>query len=147
MVSPRVIIAGFGIPGRYIAELLDYHGVPYSVIELNPSTIKRCTHVQMILGDVREESVLRQAGIEHAVLLAITVPVEETVLQAIAVARRVRPGLRIFARMNYTSSGLKAQSLGADQVITSEQLVANEFFRLIDNALPSFRDVEHLPAP
>jgi voltage-gated potassium channel Kch len=130
---PRIIIAGFGIPGRFIAELLDYHEVPYTVIETNAEVVHRCTTVRMIEGDVRDEKVLREAGIESADLLAITLPVESVVHQAIEVARRLRPDIRIAARVNYTSAGLTAQKLGADHVIVEVLLAAREFFRLIES--------------
>ena len=69
--DPHVIIAGFGIPGRFIAELLDFHEMPYSVIELNASIVERCTKVPIIFGDAREEAVLRAAGIEQATMMAM----------------------------------------------------------------------------
>jgi CPA2 family monovalent cation:H+ antiporter-2 len=130
--GPHVIIAGFGIPGRFIGELLDFHEMAYSVIELNASIVERCTTVPIIYGDAREEKVLREAGIEKATMLAITLPAEDVVHQIIQVARRMRPDLRIVARVNYTSAGLKAQQLGAQQVVIGEQLIAREFFRLFE---------------
>jgi voltage-gated potassium channel Kch len=130
--GPHVIIAGFGIPGRFIGELLDYHEIPYSVIEMNSSIVNRCTTVPMIYGDAREEKVLREAGIETATMLAITLPVEENVHQIIQTAKRIRPDLRIAARVNYTSAGLKAQQMGAEHVVIGEQLIAREFFRLFE---------------
>src|SRR3954463_14553563 len=119
--GPHVIIAGFGIPGRFIAELLDYHQIPYSVIELNASIVDRCTTVAMISGDAREEAVLRQAGIENATMLAITLPNEEVVHQIIQTARRMKPGLKITARVNYTSAGLKAQQTGGEDRVVGGQ--------------------------
>src|SRR4051812_1180686 len=130
--GPHVIIAGFGIPGRFIAELLDYHQIPYSVVEMNAAIVDRCTTVAMISGDAREEGVLRRAGIENATMLAITLPAEDVVHQIIQVARKIRPDLRITARVNYTSAGLKAQQLGAEHVVIGEQLIAREFFRLLE---------------
>src|SRR5258706_15701566 len=91
--EPHVIILGFGIPGRFIAELLDFHEMPYSVIELNASIVERCTKVPIIFGDAREESVLRQAGIENATMMAITVPAGEGGHQIIQVAKRMRTDL------------------------------------------------------
>src|SRR5882762_5598654 len=139
--GPHVIIAGFGIPGRFIAELLDYHEIPYSVIEQNGSVVERCTTVPIIIGDAREEKVLRDAGIDNATMLAITLPAEEAVHQIIQVARRLRPDLRITARVNYTSAGLKAQQLGAEHVVIGEQLIAREFFRLFE------KDISKMVAP
>ena len=139
--GPHVIIAGFGIPGRFIAELLDYHEIPYSVIELNTSIVDRCTTVAMIQGDAREENILREAGIENATMLAVTLPAEDIVHQIIQTARRIRPDLRITARVNYTSAGLKAQQLGAEHVVIGEQLIAREFFRLFE------KDISKMVAP
>src|SRR5687767_1259220 len=123
---PQVIIAGFGVPGRYIAELLDERFIPYTVIELNAETAERCTNVAMIVGDVRDEAVLRRAGNENASIFAITVPDEAAAVEAGRIARSLRPDLRILVRCVYTSSGLKAQQVGADEVIVAEQLVAKE---------------------
>jgi len=139
--EPHVIIAGFGIPGRFIAELLDFHELPYAVIELNASIIERCTKVPIIIGDAREEGVLRQAGIENATMMAIALPAEDVVHQIIQVAKRIRPDLRISARVNYTSAGLRAQQLGAEHVVIGEQLIAREFFRVFE------KDISKMVAP
>lgn len=133
--SPHAIIAGFGIPGRFVAELLDFHSLPYCVIEINRSIMDRCKTAPIVIGDVRDEQVLKQAGIETATFLALTVPLEDIVLQATQVARRLRPDLRIIARVNYTSAGLKAQQMGANTVLIGEQLMAREFFRAIESDL------------
>ena len=130
--EPHVIIAGFGIPGRFIAELLDFHEMPYCVIEQNASIVERCTKVAFVSGDAREEDVLRAAGIEKATMMAVTIPLEDVVHQIIGVAKRLKPDLRVVARVNYTSAGLKAQQLGAEHVVIGEQLIAREFFRVFE---------------
>ena len=132
---PHVIIAGFGVPGRFIAEALEFHGVPFCVIETNSAVAERCTTVPMVVGDVRDEAILRAAGIERATLLALAIPIDEVVLQTVELTRRIRPDLKIIARVNYTSAGLAAQKLGANDVIVGEQIVAREFFRFIQKEL------------
>src|SRR5947207_15999782 len=92
--GPHVIIAGFGIPGRFIAELLDYHQIPYSVIEMNAAIVDRCTTVAIISGDSREEAILRRAGIENATMLAISFPAEDVVYQMVVVSRGIWSELR-----------------------------------------------------
>src|SRR6476659_4894457 len=42
----RVIVAGFGLAGRWIANIFDRHDVDFAIIELNPETIQ----VQRKLG-------------------------------------------------------------------------------------------------
>jgi len=135
--APHVIIAGFGLPGRFVAELLDFRNIPYTVIEQNPQIVTRvgACGTRIIGGDVREESVLRAAGIESARILALCIPDEKAACDATAVARRLAPSIRIIARCHYTSAGLRAHALGADDVIVAEQLVAREFFKAIDGRL------------
>jgi voltage-gated potassium channel Kch len=127
------IIAGFGLPGRSIAELLDERGLAYTVIETNPETVERCTKggLHIISGDVRDPQTLRQAGIEHAAFLALTMPSDEIVQAAITAARNLNRNIRIVARCSFISAGLKAIQLGADETVVAEQAVAREFSRLI----------------
>ena len=143
MHGDHVIIAGFGLPGRAIARVLDENHTPYCVIELNPEIARRCAPaiVQIITGDVRHEDCLREAGIESASMIAIAIPDEAATLEALPVARKLNPNIRILARCWYTSAGFKALSMGADQVVVAETVVAAEFERFLKSELgkPSAR--------
>ena len=137
-LSEHAIIAGFGVPGRAVADRLAARQVPFCVIELNPKTVERCSHVgvHIIAGDVCDEKTLRQAGVETAALLVLAVPSDHAVLEAVRVARTLNPTLRIFARCRFISSGMEAHRRGADQVVVEEQVVASEFQRLLEVTLP-----------
>jgi len=130
----HAIIAGFGVPGRAVADVLADRQVPFCVIELNPRTVERCSHggVRIIAGDVVDEAVLRQAGVEHSALLVLAVPSDVAVLEAIGVARRLNPRIRIIARCRFVSAGMQAHQLGANEVIIEEHVVANEMKRLLE---------------
>ena len=137
-LSEHAIIAGFGVPGRAVADRLAARQVPFCVIELNPKTVERCSHVgvHIIAGDVCDEQTLRRAGVETAALLVLAVPSDHSVLEAVRVARMLNPTLRIFARCRFISSGMEAHRRGADQVVVEEQAVASEFERLLEMTLP-----------
>jgi len=130
------VIAGFGVPGRAVAEWMAARQIPYVVIEQNLQIVDRCalTGTPIISGDVREEAVLRQAGIEKAGIFAITVPVEAVVLQTVAIARRLNPRLHIIARCTYISGGHEAHRLGANETIVAEEIAAHEFVRRLDSS-------------
>src|SRR5579884_2209329 len=104
-VRGHAIIAGFGVPGRAVGEVLLAKGTPFCVIEMNVATIDRCTlaGIQMIPGDVRLKETLQKAGIEHASLFAVTVPSEASVLEAVKVARELNPNVHIVARCHFVS--------------------------------------------
>jgi len=135
----KVIIAGFGLAGRWIADIFDRHGIEYVIVERNPETVesqrKLCREV--IKGNIADEQTLRRAGIEEASILALTVPDEQAVLEATRLARQIKPGIYIVARTLYSSSGMQASQLGADEVIKAEQVVARQFYEMLIRKIAS----------
>lgn len=125
----HVIIVGFGLAGRGVADLLDRHGVPFLIVEKNPITIEtqRALGRKVVAGSVSDRDVLIEAGIHSASILALTIPDEEAVIEATSLARRLRPDIYIIARTNYASQGMRCTQLGADDVVKAEQAVAVQF--------------------
>jgi voltage-gated potassium channel Kch len=130
----HTIIAGFGLPGRQVADQLHELGKSFCVIELNPNTVQRCSKIDVpiIAGDCSDPAVLTKAGIERASLLIIAIPNERAAIEATAEARRLNPSLQIITRCHYTSAGIEAKAKGADEVIVAEQCVAAELSRRIE---------------
>jgi CPA2 family monovalent cation:H+ antiporter-2 len=132
-MQDHVIIAGYGVGGRFIAEYLKERQMPFVVVEMNEVTCEaqRTIGVPVIQGDISNEAVLRQAGVESASVLALSIPDEKAAIRATEIANAIRPEIHIIASTQYTSSGLKALQSGADEVIVAEQAVAQEFYRRI----------------
>ena len=130
----HAIIAGFGLAGRAAANALIAKGIPISVIERNLETVRRCSiaGLRIFHGDATDEGLLRRAGIESAAFFAATMPNDPAVLEAVALARRLNPSVKIFARCEYVSTGMKAERKGADEVVIAEKVVATEFGRLVE---------------
>lgn len=137
-VGGHAIIAGFGIPGRVIADSLSSRAIPFCVIELNADTVRRCLRggVRIFSGDAATEPVLRAAGIERAILFAATMPNDHAVIEAVGLARQLNPSIYILARLEYVSNGLKARRRGADEVVIAEQAVAKAFGRIMEGFEP-----------
>ena len=125
----HAVIAGFGVPGRAVADLLSGQGMTFCVIEKNEETVQRCrkSGLCMVEGDAGDPAALQKAGLERAVLFVCTVPIDAAMYAAVAEARRLGPGLRIIARCRYVSSGIEAKARGADEVVIEEQAVAQAF--------------------
>ena len=126
----HVIIVGFGLAGRFIADLLAGAKLAYTIVERNPVTVEtqRALGRDILEGDVADTETLIKAGLNTATILALTIPDEEAVLRATSLARRLRPEIYIIARTNYSSQGMRASQLGADEVIKAEQAVALQFY-------------------
>ena len=133
MSARHVIIIGFGLSGRAVATAMEDQNVSICVIETNSDTVDRCTKagVHMILGDAREQDILRHAGIDVATEIAVTSPNDEMTLEVIEQCRKMAPRARIIARCTFVSGGLEATRRGADEVVIAEQVVATEFGRLL----------------
>lgn len=133
--TPYAIVAGYGLPGRATVEWLQRRNIEYCVVDQNPLTVNRCAKhdLPIIQGEIENEQTLRRAGIERATLLALAVPDESAVREAIAIARRLNPTVYIIARMNFTSGGMQAVRMGANEAVVAEQAVALEFARLLAN--------------
>jgi len=131
--SGHAIIAGFGVPGRAVAELLESRGTPYTVVETNPTTVNRAEKIgrRLVCGDARDPQVLRQAGIDTAVLMVIAIPDESAALESTRVARQLNSTIRIITRTHFTSAGIEARQLGANEVVVAEQAAAREFARIL----------------
>jgi Trk K+ transport system NAD-binding subunit len=138
-IAGHAVIAGYGLPGRAVAEALREAGVAFCVIERNADTVRRCLRggVRIIAGDATDERVLREAGVDRAWLFAATMPNDQAVIDAVARARRINGALRIIARCEYMSNGLKATRKGADDVVVGERVVADAFKQLVDAQRPA----------
>ena len=143
-VSGHVIVAGFGVPGRVVADLLESRGLKYCVIELNPSTCERCQRggVPIHAGDVTDPKVLREAGIERASLFVVAIPDEKAALEATRQGRLLNPNVRIITRCHFTSAGFEAKRHGADAVVIAEQVVAEELAVVVSDRLPDAQGLE-----
>lgn len=128
--SGHVIIVGFGLAGRCVADLLDTEKIPYVIIEMNPATVATQAALgrRIFHGDVADASLLAEAGLASASILALTIPDEDAVLAATSLARRLRPEIYIIARTQYASKGMAVSQLGADDVINAEHAVALQFY-------------------
>lgn len=129
----KVIIAGFGLAGRWIAEIFDRHGVEYVVVDANPQTVETQCKLgrRAICGNISDEDTLQRAGITDASILALTIPDEQALRRATQAAKRLNPAVYVVGRTMYSSSGMQAEQLGADEVVKVEQVVARQFYEML----------------
>lgn len=118
----HAIIAGFGLNGRNIARVLKLLEIPYSILDINPVTVKKYkSHGEPIhYGDIDREDNLKTIGISRASLLIIAVSDMDASMRAIKLAKKLNPGLRVVVRSNFLSQVDKMYKLGADLVLSQD---------------------------
>jgi voltage-gated potassium channel Kch len=142
----RVIIAGFGLAGRWVADILERHEIEYVIVEENRETVEtqRGLGRRIIEGSIADEHALLIAGIASASMLVLTVPEEDTVLRATSLARQLQPDIYIVARTTHVSTGMEASQCGANEVIKAEQAVARFFYEAVLRKVSAVSGAESL---
>jgi len=145
----HVIIAGFGPVGRSLAARLDVQKVPYTVIELNPETVRRQLKLgrSILYGDITNPEVLEAAGARIADAVVITIPDDEATLRAIATARSLSATTFIACRTGYLSGAFRAYEAGADHAVVEEVVTADAMEKQIFEKLQSRRGPDLVPQP
>lgn len=129
----QVLIAGFGPTGRALAEGLDAADVPYTIIEMNPATVRIQESLgrSVVYGDASNAEVLESAGIRDADAIVLTFPDDEAALRAVRMIRSLAPDVFIAARVGYLSRGMAARSMGVDHVVVEELATAETIQRQV----------------
>lgn len=132
-----LIIAGFGVIGRAVADTARSRKLPVTIVETNPRTIttQRGLGVRVVEGDIAEPEILEQAGIATASMLVLAIPDEDAVLRCCRIARAMRPDLCIIVRSRYMSLGMKAEAAGATRAVVEELATAIEMAKVVSGQL------------
>lgn len=148
----HTIVCGFGRHAILVCEELTKQQMPFVVIETNPDKVEFLREggdILFIEGDATEDSILFEAGIEHASALVVTLPADANNLFVVMSARQINPKLRIISRANNEADEVKIRRAGADHVVIPEKIggfymatLVNkpdlvEFFNLLSNMGPS----------
>lgn len=139
-----VIIAGFGVVGRALADRFEVAGIPFSIVDLNQKTIEtqRRLNRTAVYGDISNPEVLESAGIREADIVVLTIPDDEVTLRACRAIRSIRPDVFIAARTAFLSHAMVAMSLGADHVTVEEVATAEAMSRQVMEGLFRRRRVQ-----
>ncbi|MCW5935454.1 MAG: cation:proton antiporter [Fimbriimonadia bacterium] len=121
-LSDHVVIVGYGMNGRSLANTLRDFKIPYIVIELNGALVRESEKKRepVIYGDAAHAEVLEAAHIHSArvVVFAMSDPVSTR--YAVQSARRLNPQVAILARTRYLSELDLLAHAGVTEVISEE---------------------------
>ncbi|XHR27042.1 MAG: cation:proton antiporter [Chthoniobacteraceae bacterium] len=133
----QAIVIGQGPVGRHVAGALKAAGLRFVVVETNIETVLELHEegTRALYGDGSHPEILTAAGVEKALYLVVTLPTTEAVLATVNTARRLNPGLRIFARARYVDEGDLYAQAGVEEVRFEEAEVADALTRALLNEI------------
>lgn len=134
-LEDHYIVCGHGRIGSTVTTELRRKGTPLVVVETDPKAVAdlEAEGVPAILGDAREEAVLKHAGVERAKGLVALLPADADNLYLILAARDINPSLTIIARANEPTADKRLQKAGASHVISPHREGAKRIARMILN--------------
>jgi voltage-gated potassium channel len=121
-LSGHVVICGYGIFGRTVAERLRADGRDVVAIERDAAEFERIDtdEIPAIRGDARQEAVLQDAGIENAAVIVAAIDDSNANIQIAVTASQLAPEVRVIVRVGDEMYESLARRAGADQVVIPE---------------------------
>jgi CPA2 family monovalent cation:H+ antiporter-2 len=129
-LKDHVIIVGYSLGGRTLAQVLLETQIPFMVLDLNGEQVKRALTEGIIThyGDCTQEETLSRAGLKQARMIVFSIPDYTVTEKAVRLARKINPEIKIMVRTRLTAQVEELKTAGADEVIPEEFETSIEIF-------------------
>jgi monovalent cation:H+ antiporter-2, CPA2 family len=147
--SGHLVIIGYGICGRHVAQAAKVAEIPYVVLEMNPDTVRneRAKGEPIYYGDATQEAVLMHLDIAKARVAVVAIPDPVATREVIATVRELNSTVHIIARTRFFPEMEPLYKLGANEVIPEEFETSVEIFtRVLMNYLVPVDKIEKFVA-
>jgi CPA2 family monovalent cation:H+ antiporter-2 len=118
----HVIIVGYGLNGRNLANLLRELGQPFVVVEMNGALVREAQKqgIPVIYGDAAYPEIMHAAGVERARAVVIAVSDPISTRYTVRTVRELNPTVYVVARTRYVAEIEPLYAVGATDVIPEE---------------------------
>ncbi|HUF76126.1 MAG TPA: cation:proton antiporter [Longimicrobiales bacterium] len=144
-LEKHLLIIGYGMNGRNVARAAQIAGVPYVVVDMNPTLVasERERGVPIQYGDATRQALLEHLGVRKARAVVIVLSDAAATRQVTALVRSMNVGCTIVARTRYVREVEALRDLGADTVIPEELETSVEIVsRVLASYLVPRREIE-----
>ncbi len=129
-LANHVIIAGYGLGGRHLSQVLQETHVSFIVVDLDGESIKQAVAdgVKTLFGDATHRDILRRAGIDSAKMIVFLFSDSALTEQGVKLAKNLNPDIYVMVRTHYANKVELLRTAGADQVVPEEFETSIEIF-------------------
>ena len=145
-LNDHVIIVGYGVNGKNLAQALKNLKIEHIVIETNPFTVKKESRKgqQILFGDASKQEILEHAHIRNARGMVVAISDAAASRRVAALARKLNPSLHIIVRTRYMLEVEPLYKLGVNEVIPEEFETSIEILsRVLRNYMVPQAEIEH----
>jgi monovalent cation:H+ antiporter-2, CPA2 family len=123
--ADHVLILGFGVGGRLVAEALREFGTPYHIIDINGAAVReaRAAGEPISYGDVTAPDTLLAAGVQQARAVVTVLSDPDASMKVVRIVAQLAPSVPILVRARYRTEAARLQTLGA--IAIAEELEAS----------------------
>lgn len=146
-LSQHLIIIGFGVTGRNVAQAATVVDIPHVIIEMNAETVRKARNagIPIFFGDATQEAVLEHAHIHEARTVVVAINDPAATRRITEALRRMNSRVHLIVRTRYLQEMKPLYELGADEVIPEEFETAVEIFaRLLTKYLVPREEIARL---
>jgi CPA2 family monovalent cation:H+ antiporter-2 len=118
----HVVVVGYGVAGRLVADALQQAGVAFVVLELNAEVVREASARgrPVYYADATSREALEHAGIARARALVLVMNDPAAVMRIVDTVRRIVSDLPILVRAHYLAERRGLEALGATEVVAEE---------------------------
>ena len=120
--ATRVIVVGYGPVGRTVARRIEEFGLRPLVIDFNVDTVLtlQAEGKDALYGDAAQVTILRDANIQKASFIVVTLPDGAANVAIVGQARALNPEITVLTRSRYMKSGGALEDAGASAIVYDE---------------------------
>lgn len=124
-VDGPIIVAGLGVVGRTISALFRENDIDFTVVD----RVKK--EGVDVVGDITQEHVLNEAGIDKASTIILAVNDDRTAIFTTLILKQINPNVEIIARVNDVGNTNKVYRAGADYVLSLPTVTGRMLFSIL----------------
>ncbi|MBK8341116.1 MAG: cation:proton antiporter [Flavobacteriales bacterium] len=146
-LTDHIVIVGFGLNGRNVAQTARLAGIGHVVIEGDPDLAEqaRAEDIEVISGDASNEHVLEEAATARARVVVVAIADPAATRRVVARVRRLSDAPHIIVRARFVAEIEELRALGANEVVPEEFETSIEIFaRTLRHYLVPEDEVEEL---
>ena len=111
----HLIVLGYGDVGKRVVEIFKRNNLNFLVVDAHQEIFEKADF-DFVVGNATSEDVLKEANVENASTIIISLNDDNDVIFATLIARNLNPSVTIMARANSYRSIDKIYKAGADYV-------------------------------
>ncbi|MZH42029.1 MAG: potassium transporter Kef [Nitrospinae bacterium] len=126
----HVILVGYGLGGRRIAQVLLETQIPFMVLDLDGERVRRALTegITTHYGDCTHEETLNRAGLNDARMVVFAITDYTATERSVRLTRKINPEVKIMVRTRLIEQVEELKAAGADEVIPEEFETSIEIF-------------------